>query len=109
MMAVVVDGKQVCKSAGTHNKRIASHMLSRWETDVFERRFHLPKSTPPIFERWDEQFLMKVAHPNTRKRYRSSVGNLKKAFAGRRLTEISPEGIEEFGESRLSLERNQPR
>ena len=36
MMAVTVNGRQVCKSTHTSNKRLADQLLSRWETDVFE-------------------------------------------------------------------------
>ena len=43
--------------------------LSRWETEVFEGRFHLPKSAPLTFGEWADQFLLKVGRPNTRKRY----------------------------------------
>jgi len=43
--------------------------LSRWETEVFEGRFHLPKSAPPAFGEWADQFLLKVGHLDTRKRY----------------------------------------
>ena len=28
---------------------IGDQMLSRWETEVFEGRFHLPKTAPPTF------------------------------------------------------------
>src|ERR1700720_2788069 len=68
MMAVTINGRQVCKSTPTSNKRLADQLLSRWETEVFEGRFHLPKSAPPPFEEWADEFLARVAHPNTRKR-----------------------------------------
>jgi integrase len=102
MMAVTVAGKQVCKSSHTSNKRLAGQMLARWETEVFEGRFHLPKSAPLAFVKWADDFLAKVMHPNTRKRYGSSIGKLKAAFPGARLSDISAECIEEYKESRLS-------
>ncbi len=102
MMAVTINGRQVCKSTHTSNKRLADQLLSRWETEVFEGRFHLPKSAPPAFAKWAEEFLAKVAHPNTRKRYGSSVGKLKAAFTGARLSDISAERIEEYKEARLA-------
>ena len=102
MMAVTVNGRQVCKSTCTSNKRLAGQMLSRWETEVFEGRFHLPKSTPPAFVEWADEFLSKVTHPNTRKRYGSSIGKLKAAFTSVRLSDISPECIEEYKETRLA-------
>jgi integrase len=102
MMAVTVNGRQVCKTTSTSNKRLANQMLSRWETEVFEGRFHLPQSAPPAFAKWVDDFLAKVAHPNTRKRYGSSVGKLKSAFTGARLSDISAERIEEYKEARLA-------
>lgn len=102
MMAVTVNGRQVCKSTCTSNKRLADQMLSRWETEVFEGRFHLPKSAPPAFADWADEFLARVAHPNTRKRYGSSVGKLKAAFPSVRLSDISAERIEEYKEARLA-------
>jgi integrase len=102
MMAVIVDGRQHCKSAHTSNKRLADQLLSRWETEVFEGRFHLPKSAPPPFADWADNFLLKVMHPNTRKRYGSSVGKLKGNFGKARLSDISAERIEEYKEARLA-------
>ena len=96
MMAVTVAGKQVCKSTHSRNKRLAHQMLARWETEVFEGRFHLPKSAPPYFDEWAEEFMAKVAHPNTHKRYLSSVEKLKSKFTGLRLSAISAERIEEY-------------
>ncbi len=101
MMGVVVGGRQLCKSTHTSNKRLADQLLSRWETEVFEGRFHLPKSSPPPFAEFAEDFLSRVSHPNTRKRYGSSVGKLESNFGKCRLSEISPERIEEYKEARL--------
>jgi integrase len=102
MMAVTVNGRQVCKSTHTSNKRLADQLLSRWETEVFERRFHLPKSAPPAFAEWADEFLAKVAHPNTRRRYGSSVGKLKAAFTRAKLSDISAERVDEYKEARLA-------
>ena len=102
IMAVVVDGRQVCKSTHTSNKRLAERLLSRWETEVFEGRFHLPQSVPPPFADWADEFLAKVSHPNTRKRYRSSVRKLKSEFAKARLSDIPGARIDEFKEVRLA-------
>ena len=102
MMAVTVAGRQVCKSSHTSNKRLAGRMLARWETEVFEGRFHLPESTPPYFEVWADEFLKTVQHANTRKRYASSIGKLKSKFAGLRLADVSAERIEEYKEARLA-------
>lgn len=76
--------------------------ICSWETEVFEGRFHLPKSAPPYFEEWTTEFLAKVPHPNTRKRYSFPVEKLKSKFGGIRLSEISAERIEEYSEARLA-------
>jgi len=102
MMAVMVGGHQHCKSTHTSNKRLARQLLARWETEVFERRFHLPKSVPPYFEIFADEFLAKVAHPSTRRRYTSSVGKLKGWFAGTRLSDITADQIEAYKEWRLA-------
>jgi hypothetical protein len=101
-MGVMFGGRQICRSAHTTNKGIAKKLLARWETEVFEGRFHLPHSTPPYFEEWANDFLTKVSHPNTRKRYASSLGKLKDKFAGVRLSDVSADRIEEYKERRLA-------
>jgi site-specific recombinase XerD len=55
-----------------------------------------------VFEDWAEEFLTKIAHPNTQQRYSSSVEKLKLQFAGLPLNEISPERIETYKERRLT-------
>jgi len=101
-MGVSVGGRQLCRSAHTTNKGVAKKLLARWETEVFEHRFHLPQSNPPYFEEWASKFLAKVAHPNTRKRYTSSVMKLKGKFTGVRLSNVSADRIEEYKEERVA-------
>jgi len=101
-MGVCVAGRQICKSTHTTKRSIARNLLARWETEVFEGRFRLPRTTPPSFEDWADHFLLKIAHPNTHRRYSSSVDKLKAAFAGLRLTDISPEKIEQYQERRIA-------
>ena len=50
--------ERVCKSTHTSNKRLADQVLSRWETEVFERRYYLPKSSPPLFADWADEPLL---------------------------------------------------
>jgi integrase len=102
MMAVNKANRQYCKSTHTSNKRVAGQLLSRWEAEVFEGRFQLPKSNPPRFEVWAEDFLKTVSHSNTRRRYTSSVGKLRGHFKGLRLTDISVDRIEEYKDARLA-------
>jgi len=42
-IGVSVGGRQICKSAHTTKKGLAKKLLARWETEIFERRFHLPQ------------------------------------------------------------------
>ena len=102
MMAVTIGGRQYCKSTHTSSKRLAAQLLARWVTEVFEQRYHLPKSTPPYFEAWADNFLTSVAKANTRRRYASSIGKLKDQFKGIRLSDISADRIEEYKQARLA-------
>ncbi|PYX37020.1 MAG: hypothetical protein DMG81_14970 [Acidobacteria bacterium] len=102
MMAINVAGRQVCKTSHTKSKRIAKQLLSRWETDAFEGRFHLPRSIPPYFQEWADDFLTRVLHAATRKRYESSIKKLKERFFGIRLSELSSEQIDEYKKDRLA-------
>lgn len=101
-MGVCIDGQQVCKSTKTKNKRRAKKLLARWETEVFEGKLHLPRSRPPYFEEWADEFLSKILHPSTHKRYASSIAKLKVAFNGVRLSNVTAGRIDDFKESRLS-------
>lgn len=102
MMAVVVGGRQICKSTHTSNKRLAEKMLARWETEVFEGRFQLIKTTGPTFEEWAAQFLQTKPNLKTRSRYASSVNNMKPRFGKLRLPQITADRIEDFKEERLA-------
>lgn len=101
-MAVCIDGQQVCKSTRTSNKRLAKRKLTLWENEVFEGKYQLLSSSPPFFEDFADDFLSKIAHPNTRRRYTSSIGKLKAAFTGVRLSGVSSSRIEDFKEARLA-------
>jgi integrase len=104
MMAVMVDGRQRCKTTKTSNKRRAEKRLSQWETQVDEGQYHLTSSTPPYFEKWAGEFLQKIKkipNPNTRRRYASSIGKLLGEFSGVRLSHVSADRIEHYKEGRL--------
>ena len=101
-MAYVVDGRQRCESSGTTNKRVAQKILNMRLAEIIEGRFRLPKTNPPRLEQFSEEFLDSIRHQNTRKRYASSVANLQAHFGDAKLTEISPERIDEFKDSRLT-------
>ena len=103
-MAYVVDGRQRCESSGITNKRVAQKILNMRLAEIIEGRFRLPKTNPPKLEQFSGEFLGSVRHQNTRKRYASSVANLRAHFGDIRLSEITAERIEEFKDSRLAAE-----
>ena len=100
MMAVNFAGKQVCKSSRTEDETEARLELCRWETKIREGR--LPKSKPPYFQDWADQFQTRVPDESTRKRYESSIKKLKERFSGLKLTELSADQIDEYKKVRLA-------
>ena len=59
-VAVYVNGRQICRSTHTTNKRRAQQVLAQLETQAFEERFHVPTSKPPYFEEWADVFLATI-------------------------------------------------
>jgi len=100
-MAFTANGRQYNLSTHTCNKRLAQKILNAKLGEIAEGRFHLTKSNPPKFEEYAEQFLESIQHPNTKRRYTSSVENLKTAFEGVRLSQITADRVEEFKQARL--------
>jgi len=101
-MSYVVDGKQCCESTKTKNKRRAQKILDLREGQIVEGRFRLPKSNSPRLEEFSQQFLDSISHPNTKKRYSSSVLNLRTHFGDCRLSGINADRIDEFKDVRLA-------
>jgi len=101
-MAYYVGAKQYCESTLSTNKLLAQKILNLRIAEIIERRFQLPKSNAPRLEQFCQEFLDSTSHPNTRKRYATSVAKLQTHFGDIRLSEISPEGIDEFKEARLA-------
>lgn len=103
MMAVVVAGRQVCRSTHTSKKRLAEKMCAQWETEIFEGRFHLLRSKAPLFEDYAKEFEASVPHQKTRSRYETSNRSLLEKLKGVRISEISATLIEEYIQSRLAV------
>jgi integrase len=101
-MAYYVGAKQHCDSTLTTNKQLAQKVLNLRIAEIIEGRFQLPKSNAPCLERFSKDFLASIRHPNTKKRYTTSIGNLQAHFGDTRLCHINPEGIDEFKEARLA-------
>ena len=98
----LIDGKQKIEATGTSNKRLAQKILDLRLAEIIEGRFRLPKSNPPRLEQFSDEFLDSIPHLNTRKRYASSMGNLRAHFGDAKLSEIDAERIDEFKDSRLA-------
>jgi integrase len=102
MMAVIVGGRQICRSTHTSNKRLADQLLAGWQAEVFEGRFHLLRSRSPLFEDYAKEFESSVPHQKTRSRYETSNRSLLQKFKGVRVSEISAALIEEYIQLRLA-------
>lgn len=97
-------------SAVANAARAPIHRTSALRTSYFhvgrqkcsKAAFQLLKSNPPRFESWADDFLKTVSHPNTRRRYTSSVRNLKSQFKGRSIADISLDCVEEYKDARLA-------
>jgi integrase len=99
-IAYVVDGRQHCESTGTTNKRLAEKILNLRIAEIIEGRHRLPKSNPPRLDKWAAQFLGTISHPNTKRTYDSCIQMLLNFFGDARLSQISPDRIEDFKLSR---------
>jgi integrase len=99
-MDFVVDGHQKCETTGTGNKRLAQKILDKRKGEIAEGRFNLPKSNPPALRQWAAQFLETIAHPNTYRTYGSCIQMLLEFFGDTRLSQITPNRIEDFKLSR---------
>jgi integrase len=101
-IAYTVNGRQHCESTHTTNARLAQKLLAVREAAVLEGRFNLPKSNPPRFRGWAKECIAAVQHPNTRRRYTSSMNNLLPYFGDTRLPDINAGRIKEFVVARLA-------
>jgi integrase len=99
-IAYVVDGRQHCESTGTTNKRLAEKVLNLRIAEIIEGRHRLPKSNPPRLNEWAAQFLDTISHPNTKRTYDSCIQMLLNFFGDARLSQITPDRIEDFKLSR---------
>jgi len=98
-MTAMVDGRQVCKTTASTNKRVAQQRQDAWRTEIAQGQYSLLKKAPHLKE-WSEKYLESVEHPNTRRRYKSSKANLESFFGDSRVDHISATRIEEFKRAR---------
>lgn len=100
-MSYVNAGKQHCETTGTSNKRLAQRILDKRKGEIAENRFQLPRSKAPRLNGFSQEFLLSVGHPNTKKRYTSSIAILQTFFGDVPISHISAERIEDFKAARL--------
>jgi integrase len=99
-ISAMVDGRQICKSTGVTNKRMAQQRYDIWKAEIAQGQFNLLKKAPKLGD-WAEKYLKTVEHLNTRRRYGSSKANLVSFFGeGAQLDHISTARIEQFKQQR---------
>src|ERR1700722_19822731 len=91
-----MNGGQRCESTGTTNKRLAQKILDSKKADIVEGRFRILPSRAPHLDSFSEEFLDSIRHPNTKKRYATSVSHLTEYFGNVRLSAVTPDQIEKF-------------
>jgi integrase len=94
-MTAMIDGRQICKTTGTSNKKLAQQRQDAWRTEIAQGQYSLLRKAPQLKD-WADKYLESVEHPNTRRRYKSSEANLVAFFGDSRLDHISAKRIEEF-------------
>jgi integrase len=97
-----VGGRQRFESSRSTKKRNARQLLEIRKGAAREGRLRLTRSNAPRFDEYTRSFLLTVQHPNTQKRYGSSVRNLSSCFGNVKLSDITVGAIEDFKEKRLS-------
>jgi integrase len=95
-------GRQRFESSRSTKKRDAQQLLEIRKGAAREGRLRLTKSKAPRFDECAKRFLLTIQHPNTQKRYTSSVRNLAACFRNMKLSDITSDVIEDFKEKRLS-------
>ena len=100
-MNYTAEGKQRFESTKTSNKRVAQKILDSRKAEIVEGYFRLPGSNAPRLEAFSRNFLASVPHPNTKKRYKSSILNLVAHFGDIPISAITAERIEQFKTARL--------
>jgi integrase len=102
-MSFTLHGRQRYESCHTSSRREAQKVLQARLGEIAQGRYHAPVSTKsPLLSAWSDEFLKTIADENTKRRYKSSIGNLKAYFGKARLAEVTPRDLELFKQQRLS-------
>ena len=102
MMGLKIDGRQICKSSRESDKELARQKLEEWRNELDQGGCHVGRCQVKSFSEWANEFLEMEPHPNTRKRYGSSISKLRKRFGSLTLPEIDARAIKSFKKSRGS-------
>jgi integrase len=97
-----VGGRQKFESSRSSRKADAQELPDIRRGDARAGRLRLIKRNPPRRDEYARRFLLTVRHPNTQKRYRSSVHNFSACFGNVKISDITADAIEGFKEERLS-------
>jgi hypothetical protein len=97
-----VGGRQRFESSRSTKKRDAQELLDIRKGNARAGRLRLTKPNPPRFDEYARRFLLTVQHPNTQKRYGSSVRNLSTCIGNVKISNITADIIEDFKDERLS-------
>lgn len=102
-LAYSVEHQKVNESTHTSNKRVAKRALDKRLGEIAEGRLQLPHlQSAPRLSDWSDEFLAGIADPNTKERYRSSVGNLLRILGHPKLTDLASDQIDGFVQQRQS-------
>jgi integrase len=95
-------GRQRFESSRSTKKRDAQELLDIRKGTPRAGQLRLTKPNPPRLDEYARRFLLTVRHPNTQKRYGSSVRNFSACFGNVKISNITADIIEDFKEERLS-------
>lgn len=103
-MRFTYHGRQVRRSTGTADRRLAEAILGKVRAQIIEGRFfETREETTRTFEELMERYLVEhVAKKSEPRHYRGYFNSLKAFFEGRTLAEITPKSIVEYKNRRYA-------
>jgi len=103
-MSFMYQGKQVRRSTGTADRRLAESILAKVRVQIIEGRFfETREETIRTFEELMERYMTEHASRRSQPRhYRGYTNSLKTFFGGRTLVEITPKLIVEYKNRRYA-------
>ncbi len=99
-MCFSVNGRQIRRSTGTDNKRLAEAVYAKVQVSIIERRwFDVVETNNHTFDEMMERFMKEYAvkkELKTQQRYRVSASHLSRFFSGMRLLDITPDSVSNY-------------